>query len=85
MHLDVNKLKDLAVSASGLVFDPATGAIFTANATGLVILGALRDGLDEPAIRDLLAGEFEVDAETAGRDLYDFLGQLQGCGLAHGA
>lgn len=76
MAYDISKLKDLAVSESGLVFDPITGAIYTSNQVGLRILAALREGLDTVEIRQRILDEFDVDAETVERDLFDFCGQL---------
>ncbi|MCB9688353.1 MAG: HPr-rel-A system PqqD family peptide chaperone [Alphaproteobacteria bacterium] len=72
------RLGDLAISDSGFVFDPYTGASFTVNATGLHLLRALKDGVIDRA--GLLAGldeAFDVDGADAGRDVDDFLGQLR--------
>ena len=81
MMIDVSKLKTLAISESGLVFDPATGAIYTSNPVGLLILDALKDGKEDVAIRDLLLKTYEVDAQAVERDMYDFISQLNGSGV----
>ena len=39
-------LRDLAVSDTGFVFDPYSGATFSVNPTGLVILRALQQGAE---------------------------------------
>ena len=46
----LQKLRDLAISDSGFVFDPYSGATFTANSSGRAILEALRDGHGRMAI-----------------------------------
>jgi hypothetical protein len=81
MMINVSKLKELAISESGLVFDPATGSIFTSNPVGLLILAALKDGREGVAIRNLVVKEYDVDEQTAERDIYDFFSQLYGSGV----
>ncbi len=69
------RLQDLALSESGFVFDPYTGATFTANGTGLLVLQGLRDGLTRPQIVDRLRQQFEVDSlsDQLESDVGDFL------------
>jgi 3-isopropylmalate dehydratase small subunit len=69
-------LKDLAISETGLIFDPSTGSIFTANTTGVQILMAMKEGKDAAQIKASLVEEFEVDANKAEIDIQDFLNQL---------
>jgi len=76
---DVSKLKEFAVSESGLVFDPATGCIYTSNPVGLLIISGLRQGRENEEIRKMILEEYAADEETVERDLFDFLGQLLGC------
>lgn len=73
-------LKDLALSDTGFVFDPYTGATFTTNAAGLAILHALREGLGRPAIVARLRERFDVhgDVET---DLAEFFQLLRQHGV----
>ncbi|MBL9044235.1 MAG: HPr-rel-A system PqqD family peptide chaperone [Myxococcales bacterium] len=70
-------LKDLALSDTGFVFDPYTGATFTTNATGLLILHALREGLSRPAIVEKLRDRFDVhgDVETDVNEFFALLRQ----------
>jgi hypothetical protein len=72
------RLKDLALSESGFVFDPYTGATFTANATGLAVLRGLRDGLSRAQIVDRLRAEFRIEeaASHLDSDVGDFLRML---------
>ena len=73
--------RDLALSDSGFVFDPMTGASFSVNGTGLAILRGLRDGLDRQRLLAMLAEEFEAGDADLDRDLGDFLQVLRREGL----
>jgi len=77
----MRKLSQLAVSAEGFVFNPATGDSFQVSQTGLTVLDGLRDGLSDEEIVHQLAEEFEVSVEDARRDLMDFHGSLKSFGL----
>lgn len=76
-------LKDLAISNSGLVFDPESGMISTANLTGLKIIRELIDGMTPAQIRESLIFHFDVDEETAERDLQHFLAAIKQLGYTH--
>jgi PqqD family protein of HPr-rel-A system len=80
------RLRDLAVSESGFVFDPYGGQTYSLNAPGRLILEALRRGDDEAAIEAALRAAFEVDAEAdVARDVREYLLQLREQGwLTHG-
>lgn len=71
------KLRDLAISDSGFVFDPYTGATFSANGSGRLILEGLRDGLDRGAISTQLMAAFDVTGEDLARDIDDFVQVLR--------
>ena len=73
----MDKLCRLALSDEGFLFDPATGDSYLMNVTGTVILRALQQGLDETAIVSRLVTEYEVEPQTAARDLADFLERLK--------
>ena len=77
----MEKLKRLALNEEGFIFDPETGASFVTNETGLFILKKLREGKEEEEILNALLQEYEVDTETAKRDLFDFLEQLRILGI----
>ncbi len=78
---NASRLKELAISETGLVFDPSTGSIFTANATGVQILMALKEGKSPAQIKTSLMDEFEVSENTAEMDIQDFLNQLSTSGF----
>lgn len=68
------RLRDLAVSESGFVFDPYTGHTFSLNGTGRVVLEALRGGASvDQIVADLREG-FAVEPGTdLARDVREFL------------
>jgi hypothetical protein len=78
---NASRLKELAISETGLVFDPSTGSIFTANVTGVHILMALKEAKDVAQIKVALMNEFEVSENTAEMDIQDFLNQLSTSGF----
>ncbi|MDI6744789.1 MAG: PqqD family protein [Thermodesulfovibrionales bacterium] len=81
LNIDVDRLKGLAVSETGLIFDPSTGSIFTTNNTGAFLFTALKDGKDINEIKESIVNEYEVDDNTAELDILDFINQLTNCGV----
>ncbi len=75
------KLKHLALSDNGFVFDPNTGNTFTLNETGLFILRALMQDKTEHEIKLELVDQYETDLEEVSKDLSDLIIQLQELGL----
>lgn len=75
------RLRDLALSESGFVFDPYSGGTFTVNRTGMVLLHALRDGLSRPAIVERLRTDFQVDGADLESDIGEFVRLLVQQGL----
>ncbi len=73
----MNKLARLAINDEGFIFDPVTGNSFTTNRVGLWILKQLKEGKEPTQIWQEMTERFEVDPETAERDLTDFIGQLR--------
>lgn len=74
-------LKDLAISETGFVFDPYTGATFTTNAAGHCILLALREGLPRAAICDRLRERFVIGSQDLDGDLGEFVQLLRQSGV----
>jgi hypothetical protein len=72
--MDHRRLKDLAVSESGFVFDPHGGQTYSLNATGKAILEELRRGTPPERIEQVIRDAFEVEpgVEVA-RDVRDFI------------
>jgi len=77
----IHKLKDLAVSDTGFVFDPYTGTTFSTNATGKCILDALKEGLSRSELMSRLEEGFNTHEDDLQRDVDDFLHQLRKHGL----
>lgn len=75
------KLKDLAVSETGFVFDPYTGSTFSANGAALTLLEGLKAGLDRDGLVQRLKAEYEVGDGDLERDLDDFFEVLRRQGL----
>jgi hypothetical protein len=76
------QLQNLAISETGFVFDPRTGATFTLNPAGLTVLVALRDGLALDGIVARVHERFEaVPAGSARQDVVEFVQLLRQHGL----
>lgn len=65
--------KEIALSDSGVVFNPATGDSFSVNPVGLDILRLLNDGQDDAAVRTSIMDAYQVEATTFEKDYSDFL------------
>lgn len=76
------RIKDLAISDSGFVFDPFSGGTFTLNETGRAVLQGLRDGLSESEIVDRLRADFEAVTPKVEEDVRDFLRTMTEYGLS---
>jgi hypothetical protein len=74
-------LRELAISDSGFVFDPRTGATFTLNATGLAIVLALRDGVSVDGVAQRVRDRFAEVPATIDDDVLDFVRALEHHGI----
>lgn len=73
-------LRRLALSDSGFVFDPLSGASYTVNGTGLALLRLLQQdelGSDVTQIVSRLRDDFDVEPATAEQDILEFAGVLR--------
>jgi PqqD family protein of HPr-rel-A system len=75
------RIKDLAISENGFVFDPFSGATFTLNTTGHAIIKGLRDGLSQPEIVAQLSDSFDGVTNKLHEDVQDFIRTLNEFGL----
>ncbi len=71
------KIKDLAISDTGFVFNPYTGESFTVNAVGFKILQLLKNEVAQEDIVTRITEEFEVSKEQAEKDVQDFIYMLE--------
>lgn len=69
--------KNIALSDSGFVFDPATGNSFSTNPIGLEIIQQLKLEKSKPEIVKELVTLYETSEEIAERDFNDFVNVLQ--------
>jgi hypothetical protein len=69
--------KNIALSESGFVFDPATGDSFSTNATGLKILEYLKSGIPEEEIVEDMHSMYEAEKKMIREDLDDFINHLK--------
>lgn len=75
--MDATKLKQLAISESGFIFDPRTGLSYTVNSTGYSILSLLKDAIPADEVAARLEEEYEVSRPEAERDVIDFMEALK--------
>jgi len=68
--------KNIAISDSGFIFDPASGNSFTTNPIGLEIIDVLKKGGSEKEIVEKITQGYQVDASSFEKDLYDFMNVL---------
>ncbi|MBN1608786.1 MAG: PqqD family protein [Polyangiaceae bacterium] len=72
------RLRQLAVSDSGFVFDPLTGHTYSVNGAGLEILEGLKQGLAPSDLAARLSAMYEFDADDDPlRDIEEFIAQLR--------
>jgi Coenzyme PQQ synthesis protein D (PqqD) len=72
------RLRDLAVSESGFVFDPYGGQTYSLNASGRIILEALRRGDPLEEVEAALRDAFEVEpGADVPRDVREYLLQMR--------
>ena len=76
-----SRIKDIAINETGFVFDPYSGGTFTLNATGQVIIKALRDGLSHDEVVARLRSEFDGVTTKLDEDMQDFMRTLREFGL----
>ncbi|MGZ3513139.1 MAG: PqqD family protein [Thermodesulfobacteriota bacterium] len=73
----LERLKDLAISESGFLFDPYSGTTFTLNNAGKFILQLLMEGKGIEEIEAALRDKFEVGEEDLRNDIYEFVNLLK--------
>ena len=79
-----SRLAELAVSETGFIFDPGTGATFNVNATGMIALAALREGVDPrdtAALAARVRARFPAAPPDVGEHVLDFVRTLRQLGL----
>ena len=74
--MDYSKLKQLAISESGFVFNPLTGDTYTINPTAVFLINELKKHGNVELAVDCLLENFEVDEMEAQKDVEGFVSQL---------
>lgn len=75
--MTINKLKSLMINDEGFAFDPRTGNTYNINATGLLVVNAIKAGANPEQVLDSVAAYYDVDRQTADRDLEAFFNELE--------
>jgi Coenzyme PQQ synthesis protein D (PqqD) len=63
------------------LLDETSGEYFTLNPTGALVLRTLLGGGSAAQAAQALAAEYDIDAQTADRDVADLLAELRSSGL----
>lgn len=71
-----DRLRVLAISANGFVFDPMSGQSFTLNSSGYDLLQMAQTLRDEKALLSSVTDTYDIDSERARIALEGFLNQL---------
>lgn len=79
--MNFSKLKQIAMSESGFLFNPLSGDMFQVNTTGLFLLEQFKKEKTAEEVIAALLEEFDVDKIEAEKDLELFLKQLQMYGM----
>jgi hypothetical protein len=64
---------EIAVSESGLLFNPRTGESFSVNPIGLDMVKLIKSGKGPEQIREEILLKYDTDAGTFERDYSDFI------------
>lgn len=73
--------KDIAISDSGLVFNPLNGESFSANPIGIEVINHVREGKSVQEISKDILSRYTVDPDTIEKDLGEFLTILKNYNL----
>ncbi len=71
------RLKSLALSDSGFIFDPSTGQTFTTNETGLDIIRLLKEGRSVEEILEFIGEQYDGERDVIFKDTTQFLAQMK--------
>lgn len=76
--------KNIALSDTGFVFDPATGNSFTTNPIGLDIIKLIKEEKTADEIRSAVLEKYATDGVTFEKDFYDFMNMLNKLKITEG-
>ncbi len=69
--------KNIAISDSGFLFNPASGESYSLNATGTELLGLIKEEKTLEEIKAIFLEKYETDANTIEKDYQDFMDEIQ--------
>lgn len=69
--------KNIAVSDSGFIFNPATGESFSVNPIGIKVFQLLKDQKTKEQITKVFMEEYDVSEGNLDNDLHDFIGLVE--------
>jgi hypothetical protein len=75
MEMEIKR--DIAISESGLVFNPITGLSFTTNPIGCEIIKMLKAKATFPDIQEHILTVYDVSADEFQKDFEDFVNWLR--------
>jgi hypothetical protein len=68
--------RNIALSESGFVFNPASGDSFSTNPVGLEIIKMLKENISKEEIKNFILTNYQTDEATFEKDYYDFVNLL---------
>lgn len=77
--------ENIAVSATGFLFDPNSGESFSVNASGKEILRLLSKGKSLAEIETSILSDYDIDEKSFNRYMDDFLHTLRRFNLIEAA
>jgi len=69
--------KNIALSDSGFLFNPATGDSYSVNEIGKKIISLLQEDKSDDEIVKLIVDEYMIDNNAFEKDLYDYKNMLK--------
>ena len=69
--------KNVAISESGYIFNPATGESFSINPIGVEIFNMIKEQKSYEEISQLILTKYSTDKDTFEKDYSDFVGFLK--------
>ncbi|MBC8216520.1 MAG: PqqD family protein [Candidatus Marinimicrobia bacterium] len=72
---------EVTISDSGFLFDHGTGLTYSLNETGQFIFTKMKEEVHANKMLELIMEEFDINEETARKDIDDFYRQLKEAGL----
>lgn len=68
--------KNIAISDSGFIFNPANGESFSVNPIGIEIFNMMKQEKSPEEISKTILTKYNTDEATFEKDYYDFIGIL---------